>query len=171
MPVTLRQNNLLQPFLFLTLSSLPTGRQAERQRPDDRGQRRVAAGPLQPRRHGDAAALHVVGGERQGHHPAGGAASIQASTAAGIAFSNRALRDMERVFHIQLELVPIGNQTLAVGKNNTNSGEMTFLGHGSVSFWEVMRMAGTLTASAYSSEVIWHSVIPQLQDMQILSVA
>lgn len=52
----------------------PPGRPAERQRPADCGERRVAAGPLQPRRHGGAEALHVVGGQLPGNHPAGGAA-------------------------------------------------------------------------------------------------
>lgn len=52
----------------------PPGRPAERQRPADCGERRVAAGSLQPRCHGGAEALHVVGGQLPGNHPAGGAA-------------------------------------------------------------------------------------------------
>lgn len=49
----------------------PSGRPPEHQRPADGGERRISAGTLQPRRHGNAEALHVVGRQRQGHHPAG----------------------------------------------------------------------------------------------------
>lgn len=58
----------------------PPGWPAKRQRPADRGKRRVAAGPLQPRRHGGAEALHVIGGKLQRNHPAGGAASPSTGT-------------------------------------------------------------------------------------------
>lgn len=58
----------------------PPGRPVDHQRSADRGKRRVAAGPLQPRRHGSAEALHVVGGQLPRNHPAGGAASPSTGT-------------------------------------------------------------------------------------------
>lgn len=47
-----------------------TGRTASGQRPADRCQRRVAAGKNQPGRHGDAAQVHVDGGEQARDDPA-----------------------------------------------------------------------------------------------------
>lgn len=41
------------------------------QRPADCGERRGAARPLQPRRHGDPTPLHVLGGQCPRHHPIG----------------------------------------------------------------------------------------------------
>ena len=51
-----------------------TGRASARQRPADRGERGVSAGPVQPRGHGDPEEVHVPRGQRQGHDPAGAAA-------------------------------------------------------------------------------------------------
>lgn len=58
----------------------PPGWPVDCQRPADCGERRIAAGPLQPRCHGGAEALHVVGGQLPGDHPAGGAACASTGT-------------------------------------------------------------------------------------------
>ncbi|XP_042153004.1 partitioning defective 3 homolog [Oncorhynchus tshawytscha] len=47
------------------------GRPPAGQRPADCGERRGAAGPLQPRRYGDPTPLHVLGGQCPRHHPIG----------------------------------------------------------------------------------------------------
>ena len=67
-------------FRFLPL---PTGWSPECQRPVDSSERGVADRTLQPRCHGDAEMLHVVGGKLQGHHPARRAPSTQTGTADG----------------------------------------------------------------------------------------